>query len=116
MISKAEQDVLKQQKLFERGVITNQERYNKVLDTWTHAREQITKSMMVELEGDTREGGKYVNPIFLMASSGAGWIATADYGLTGELAFYGPGTELVQQVDRFADDVRHQTLVPFVSG
>ena len=71
VIAKAEQDVLKQQKLFERGVITNQERYNKVLDTWTHAREMITKSMMVELEGDTREGGKYVNPIFLMASSGA---------------------------------------------
>jgi len=35
----------------------------------------------------------------LRASSGAGWIATADYGLTGELAFYGPGSELVQQVD-----------------
>jgi hypothetical protein len=34
-----------------------------------------------------------------MEKSGAGWIATADYGLTGELAFYGPGTELVQQVD-----------------
>lgn len=35
----------------------------------------------------------------LRAETGAGWIATADYGLTGELAFYGPGTELVQQVD-----------------
>lgn len=36
----------------------------------------------------------------LMAASGAGWIATADYSLTGELAFYGPGTELVQQIDQ----------------
>jgi len=71
VIGKAEQDVLKQQKLFERGVITNQERYNKVLDTWTHAREEITKSMMKELENDYREDGKYVNPIFLMANSGA---------------------------------------------
>lgn len=35
----------------------------------------------------------------LMAASGAGWVATADYGLTGELAYYGLGTELVQQVD-----------------
>ena len=35
----------------------------------------------------------------LRQASGAGWIATADYGLTGELAFYGPGPELVQQVD-----------------
>lgn len=45
VISKSEKDVLKQQKLFERGVITNQERYNKVLDIWTHAREEITKSV-----------------------------------------------------------------------
>jgi DNA-directed RNA polymerase subunit beta' len=70
-IADAEKEVLKQQKLFERGVITNQERYNKVLDTWTHAREQITKDMMHELEHDVREGGAYVNPIFLMANSGA---------------------------------------------
>ncbi|MBN9023682.1 MAG: glycosyltransferase family 39 protein, partial [Rhizobiales bacterium] len=34
-----------------------------------------------------------------MAATGATWIATADYGLTGELAFYGPGAERVQQVD-----------------
>ncbi len=71
VINEAEGAVLKQQKLFERGIITNQERYNQVLDTWTHAREQITKSMMHELEHDFREGGAYVNPIFLMANSGA---------------------------------------------
>jgi DNA-directed RNA polymerase subunit beta' len=34
--------VLNYKKLYERGVITEQERYNQVLDTWTHAREQIT--------------------------------------------------------------------------
>jgi DNA-directed RNA polymerase subunit beta' len=70
-IAEAEKKVLKQQKLFERGVITNQERYNTVLDTWTHTREQITKDMMYELEHDSRDGGAYVNPIFLMANSGA---------------------------------------------
>ncbi|HET7714454.1 MAG TPA: glycosyltransferase family 39 protein [Bauldia sp.] len=32
-------------------------------------------------------------------SSGAQWIATGDYGLTGELAFYGAGPKIVQQVD-----------------
>ncbi|MEZ6033773.1 MAG: DNA-directed RNA polymerase subunit beta' [Planctomycetaceae bacterium] len=71
VISKSEKDVLKQQKLFERGVITNQERYNKVLDIWTHAREEITKSMMEQLKDDVRESGAYVNPIYLMAHSGA---------------------------------------------
>ena len=71
VIGEAESAVLKQQKLYDRGIITNQERYNQVLDTWTHAREQITKSMMHELENDVRQEGAYVNPIFLMANSGA---------------------------------------------
>jgi DNA-directed RNA polymerase subunit beta' len=71
VIFDAEAEVLKQQKLYDRGIITNQERYNKVLDTWTHARELITKSMMHELEHDVREEGAYINPIFLMAHSGA---------------------------------------------
>jgi len=72
IIAKAEAEVIRQQKLYEKGVITNQERYNSVLDAWTHARELITKSMMHELEHDTREDDPaYVNPIFLMAHSGA---------------------------------------------
>ncbi|QDT51209.1 DNA-directed RNA polymerase subunit beta' [Symmachiella dynata] len=71
VIGEAEKKVLQQQKLFDRGIITNQERYNQVLDTWTHAREQITAAMMEELENDVRGDGSYVNPIFLMANSGA---------------------------------------------
>ena len=35
----------------------------------------------------------------LMAANGATWIATAEYALTGELAYYGPGPERVHQVD-----------------
>ncbi len=41
-----------------------------MLDAWTHAREQITTEMMEQLENDHRYAG-YVNPIFLMAHSGA---------------------------------------------
>jgi DNA-directed RNA polymerase subunit beta' len=75
IIVSAEKDVMKIMKLYQRGVITDGERYNQVLDAWTHAREQITKEMMDELEQDTdardtRRAG-YVNPIFLMAHSGA---------------------------------------------
>jgi len=66
----AEKQVLKIHKQFQRGVITEGERYNQVLDAWTHAREQITAEMMSALESDFRQGG-YVNPIFLMATSGA---------------------------------------------
>ena len=57
-------------KLYQRGIITEGERYNQVLDAWTHARERITTEMMAELETDTRWSG-YVNPIYLMAHSGA---------------------------------------------
>ncbi len=71
VITEAEKAVLHKQRLFDRGVITDQERYNQVLETWTHAREQITVAMMSELEHDTRDEGAYVNPIFLMANSGA---------------------------------------------
>ena len=71
VITSAEAEVLKRQKLYERGIITAQERYNQVLDTWTHAREQITQAMMEEFKHDVRDQGAYVNPIFLMADSGA---------------------------------------------
>ncbi len=70
-IDDAETSVLKQQKLYTRGIITDQERYNNVLDVWTHCREEITSAMMHEMEHDVREGGAYVNPIFLMSDSGA---------------------------------------------
>jgi DNA-directed RNA polymerase subunit beta' len=71
IIGEAEREVLKFRKHFDRGVITEQERYNKVLETWTHAREQITKNMMQAMEHDDRGGTGYVNPVFLMAHSGA---------------------------------------------
>ncbi len=70
IIGEAEKEVLKTNKLYSRGIITEGERYNKVLDAWTHARERITHEMMEELEHDFRRPG-YINPIFLMAISGA---------------------------------------------
>ncbi len=70
ILAKAEKEVLKRNKLYQRGIITEGERYNGVLDAWTHAREEITAEMMTALENDYR-GNQYVNPIFLMAHSGA---------------------------------------------
>jgi DNA-directed RNA polymerase subunit beta' len=71
VIAESEALVLRLQKSYDRGLMTSGERYNKVIDVWTHAREQITESMKVELEHDLREEGAYVNPIYLMADSGA---------------------------------------------
>jgi len=71
IVAEAEKEVLKFRKHYDRGVITEQERYNKVLDTWTHAREKITKEMMAAMAADDRGGKGYVNPVYLMAHSGA---------------------------------------------
>ena len=41
-IANAEKEVMQVHKLYQRGIITEGERYNQVLDRWTHAREEIT--------------------------------------------------------------------------
>jgi DNA-directed RNA polymerase subunit beta' len=71
IIAEADKTVMKFRKLYERGVITEMERYNQVLDTWTHAREQISTEMMAAMQADDRGGKGYVNPVYLMAHSGA---------------------------------------------
>lgn len=71
VIRDTEKEVEKVMKQYQRGVITDVERYNRVIDLWTHARDQITRQMMLDLANDVREGKPYLNPIFLMAHSGA---------------------------------------------
>src|SRR5438128_5300811 len=70
-IAEAEKQVMRFKKLYERGVITEKERYNQVLDTWTHAREAITGEMREAMRTDDRGNSGYVNPVYLMADSGA---------------------------------------------
>ncbi|MFM7929754.1 MAG: DNA-directed RNA polymerase subunit beta', partial [Pirellula sp.] len=70
-ISDADKKVMSFQKNYLKGVMTAQERYNQVLDAWTAAREAITKDMLAAMETDQHRGNWYVNPVFLMASSGA---------------------------------------------
>ncbi|MFQ5968347.1 MAG: DNA-directed RNA polymerase subunit beta' [Acidimicrobiia bacterium] len=54
---------------YQDGVITNGERYNKVVDIWAHVTEQIAEEMFRELEAG-EQGGEF-NPIYMMADSGA---------------------------------------------
>ena len=70
IIERGDKEVKKIQDQFDGGLIADEERYNKILDVWTHVRADITKRMMEELKNNTRTGG-YVNPIYLMAHSGA---------------------------------------------
>jgi DNA-directed RNA polymerase subunit beta' len=71
IIRDTEKEVEKILKQYQKGAITDVERYNKVIDQWTHAREKITEQMMRDLANDRREGKPYLNPIYLMAISGA---------------------------------------------
>lgn len=76
VIRDTEKEVDRFRKQYDIGNITEVERYNKVIDLWTHARDQITQQMMTDLKEDKRPDDKgvqrpYINPIFLMAHSGA---------------------------------------------
>ena len=55
------------QREYERGNLTLGERYNKVIDIWTHATEKIGEDMLDVLKRDQ----KGMNPIYIMAFSGA---------------------------------------------
>jgi len=72
LITKAQREVNEIEKQYAEGLITNGERYNKVIDIWAHVTEQIANEMMKELGtgGDPRAQGIF-NPIFMMADSGA---------------------------------------------
>ena len=67
----AEAEVDAIQKANVRGIITEGERYLKIIDAWTHARERIGEDMLGELRNDTRNGKPYVNPIYCMIMSKA---------------------------------------------
>lgn len=57
------------EKQHKKGVITNAERYNKVVDIWTHCTDQIGAGIMKTLESN--QGKREFNPVHLMVDSGA---------------------------------------------
>jgi len=71
IIDKIQTQVEKLRKLFQKGIITEGERYNQVIDLWTHAREEVGHAMLEVMANDVREGRPYLNPIYIMQVSGA---------------------------------------------
>jgi len=57
------------EKQHRKGIITSGERYNKIVDIWTHATDQIANVMFKTLEQN--QGKKEFNPVYLMVDSGA---------------------------------------------
>ena len=67
LVDDAQKRVDKIRKRYERGVITNGERYNQVIDIWTSVTSEVANVMFDNLARD-RDG---FNPVYMMADSGA---------------------------------------------
>ena len=67
IIGRAQEDVNRFTQAYQRGVISFGERYNKVIDTWTHANNDVAEVMIDELASS----GDGFNPIYMMFHSGA---------------------------------------------
>ena len=78
ILAAAESEVKEIENQYASGLVTNGERYNKVVDIWSHTNDQVAKAMMNKLGKDlvTDAEGKKVeqdsfNSIYMMADSGA---------------------------------------------
>ncbi|HEV2018707.1 MAG TPA: DNA-directed RNA polymerase subunit beta', partial [Gemmatimonadaceae bacterium] len=67
LLAEAEERVNRFQKAYQTGNITNGERYNKVIDTWTHANNDVADAMVRAM----RESNDGFNPVFMMFDSGS---------------------------------------------
>jgi DNA-directed RNA polymerase subunit beta' len=78
ILAAADKEVREIQDQFANGLVTNGERYNKVVDIWSRTNDQVAKAMMDKLgtehiktaDGKTIEQPSF-NSIFMMADSGA---------------------------------------------
>jgi DNA-directed RNA polymerase subunit beta' len=78
ILATAEKEVKEIQEQYSSGLVTNGERYNKVVDIWSRTNDQVAKAMMEKLGTDevtdakgAKVRQKSFNSIFMMADSGA---------------------------------------------
>ena len=78
IVAAADREVKEIQDQYASGLVTNGERYNKVVDIWSRANDQVAKAMMEKLGSEEatdsrgkKQRQKSFNSIFMMADSGA---------------------------------------------
>ena len=78
ILDAAEAQVKDVEKQYAQGLVTSGERYNKVIDIWSHTNEQVTKAMIDKIEFESVEDAEgnevkvsSLNSIYMMADSGA---------------------------------------------
>jgi DNA-directed RNA polymerase subunit beta' len=69
IVSESRKKIAEVEGQFNKGIITDGERYNKVVDIWTGATDKIAKAVFSKLENN--EGKTEVNPVYIMMDSGA---------------------------------------------
>ena len=67
LVSKAEAEVKDVMMNYNMGLITNNERYNQIIDIWTHTNSRLTNTLMDQLKNDNQG----FNSIYMMFDSGA---------------------------------------------
>ena len=67
MVNKAMEEVLEIQQNADMGFITNNERYNQVIDLWTRVNNHLARVLITDLQNDDQG----FNPIYMMLDSGA---------------------------------------------
>ena len=63
ILKNSRQEVSKVQDQYRKGIITGRERYNKIIDVWTHTTEALSDLVFDQMDP--------FNPVFIMADSGA---------------------------------------------
>jgi DNA-directed RNA polymerase subunit beta' len=77
LLERAQKEVAEIENQYLEGLITDGERYNKVIDIWAQVTEEVAGEMMSEIgtetvkKGGTEKKQPSFNPIFIMADSGA---------------------------------------------
>ena len=65
IVKKGDVEVDKINKLYNKGLLTEQEHHKEVVDIWTNVRDEVQSKLTKQFEADQR------NPIFMMSDSGA---------------------------------------------
>ncbi|MFH1238674.1 MAG: DNA-directed RNA polymerase subunit beta', partial [bacterium] len=75
LIEKARKEVVEIEKQYKKGIITDVERYNKVIDIWTHVTDKVAEKLFENLKAEDllpyTPGKNKFNSIYMMADSGA---------------------------------------------
>ncbi len=70
LLDQAKDKVIEVEEQYKDGLLTNAERYNKVVQVWSEVTEDIAGEMFTHMDSQSRGEGM-LNPIFVMADSGA---------------------------------------------